>query len=77
MCHAIALQVFNRGNRRPIVMIEATGVFASIGATLTVVSIIPNTMVVHGEPVVVIVGVEGVVRRGWDAGNPRGIPITC
>ena len=77
MCHPIVLQVFHREVCSSIVMIESREVFASIGAMLTVVSIIPNTMVVRNEPVVAIVGVEGVVRRGWDAGNPRCIPITC
>ena len=75
--HPIALQVFNSKVRRSIVTIEPRDVFASIGAMLTVVSIIPNTVVVRGEPVVAIVGVEGVVRSGWDVGNPHGIPITC
>ena len=76
-CCLIALQVFNREVCSSIVMIESREVFASIGAMLTVVSIIPNKVVVRSEPVMVIVGMEGVVRRGWDAGNPRGIPLTC
>ena len=76
-CCPIALQVFNSEVCSSIVTIGSREVFASIGAMLTVVSIIPNTMVVHGEPVVAIVGMEGVVRCGWGAGNSRGIPITC